>query len=279
MANDVPTAVFSQTKNLRTRESMLLGAGLEGGWTSPFPVGDHGTSFGPYQLHQGGALTALGLSPAQAENAKTATKAMMPAYQNAVNQISDHLWSSDPESAAEQAAVIAERPAQDYFSTQGRAKVGSVWKNTQNVLAGKTSTGGMPPNAHTTSAGDGTSTASILGNIWSFIDGLLTGNPTQALSPFAPILERIGLIVFGAMLIIVGIIVLALPSTKKAAGEAASLYGTGRRLGAVGGHRGADPAEAARKNAIADRSMALGEKKLALKQQRENRLAGKQDFD
>ena len=38
-------------------------------------VGDHGTSFGPYQMHQGGRLTSYHYSPQQAQNADLATKA------------------------------------------------------------------------------------------------------------------------------------------------------------------------------------------------------------
>lgn len=272
--NDNPPAVLSATKNLRLREAMLLGSGLEGGWTSPYPVGDNGTSFGPYQMHEGGALTALGLTPAQAENARTATKAMLPSYSNAVNQISPTLWQQDPEKAAEQAAVIAEAPAQDYYATHGNSGVNAVWKNTQNVLSGKNSLGGNP-----TQQGQTTSIiTSLLGGLFGGAIGNIGGDLRDWL-------ERGGLIIFGAMLCLVGIWILAQPSVKKATEEGVSAYGQARSFGASGAAnqrfaagQAERQARQAQRNEIANRSLALGEKKLALKQQRENRLAGKQDF-
>lgn len=283
---DTPQAILSSTKNLRTRESMLLGSGLEGGWSSPYPVGDNGTSFGPYQMHEGGALTALGLTPAQAENALTATKAMLPAYQNAVNQISDAKWKNDPESAAEQTAVIAEKPSQDYFASRGAATVGTVWQNTQGVLSGKKSSAGMPPtDANLTSAGDA---LGGIGGLFSAISGLLAGNPLSALGSLSGVgtairtdFERVGLVVFGAILVIVGIVILAMPAVRGGVGTAASLSRGGRAIGNLGGSGGDDAAKTAdreRRQQIASHSLALGEKKIALAQQRENRLAGKQDF-
>jgi hypothetical protein len=263
MANDVPTAVLGQTKNLRTRQSMLLGSDLEGGWESPFPVGDNGTSFGPYQMHEGGALTALGLTSTQAENARTATKAMMPTYENAVNQISDHLWQTNPESAAEQAAVIAERPAQTYYASRGSGVVNAAWQNTSAVLAGKKSTGGMPTNAVLTSAGE---------NPLTIAGDLLTGNVSGLLGAtgFKSVLERIGLVIFGAVLVIIGIVILALPAAKQAATTAASIRRGGNALGMASGAAAED---SARRQAIATQANEIGVRKVALQEQREARLA------
>jgi hypothetical protein len=269
----VPAAVTSATSNVETQEAMLLGSSLEGGWSTPFPVGDAGTSFGPYQMHIGGALTSSGLSPAQAENATLATNAMLPAYQAAVNSIPQSLWSSNPEQAAEQAAYKAERPAQDYYTTDGSATINSKWSQVVSALGNPATL----TSANTSSSGG----SSTLSGIEEVIQGIFTGNPAEiaggltgtALSGVKADAERIGLVVLGGLLILVGIIVFALPAAKTAARTAGSFTATGKALG-VGSAAAA--AESQRKQAIANRSMELGEKKLALKQQRENRLARSQ---
>lgn len=283
---DTPPVIIADTRNLRLRQSMLLGSHLEGGWNSPYPVGDNGTSFGPFQMHIGGALTAAGGTPKQAENPKWAVPAMMPAYRNAVNQISDKLWTTNPQRAAEQAAVIAERPAQDYYSSRGTGTVNSAWSDVQAELKGRKSTGGMPPQSATlTSSGDA---GGILGNAFlKALESILPGGGANlgslgtAISAASGGLktdaERVGLVVFGAILIIVGLLILAAPAAERGAAIAARTSRQGRALG-LGGSSGPDPAEQARKQAIASKSLELGEKKLALAQQRENRLAGKQDF-
>lgn len=285
-SQQVPAAVLKQTNNLRLRQSMLLGSSLEGGWNAPYPVGDQGTSFGPYQMHEGGALTQFGLTPSQAENASTATKYMLPVYASAVNQISDKEWKDNPEQAAEQSAVIAENPAQDYYSSQGTNTVNQNWTATQQVLKGKKSRGGMPAqSAEFTSAGG-------ISNLWNdFLGlfGLATGNPGAAISGltgggFGNIksdLERIGLVVLGGILIVIGLIVFVIPAARKATSEAVSTAGTlNRGVSAVGALSGATArnaaasreADVARRQGIANRSLQLGEQKIALQRQKEERL-------
>jgi hypothetical protein len=212
---------------------------------------------------------------------------MLPVYQNAVNQISDQLWQTDPESAAEQAAVIAENPAQDYYASRGTGTVNAAWSNTTAALHGKKSTGGMPPvDANLTSAGEGP--LGIATSIGGFLQSLASGNITGALGSlfsgtagslgdFAKQdLERAGLIIFGGLLVLVGVVVLALPAARTAATTAASIErGTGA-IGKIGGTGGADPQDAARRQAIADRANSIGERKVALQEQREARLARSQ---
>jgi len=277
----VPKAVLSQTKNQRLRESMLLGSALEGGWSSPFPVGDQGTSFGPYQMHEGGALTEFGLSPSQAENAKIATKYMLPVYAQAVNQISDKEWQNNPQQAAEQSAVIAESPAQDYYTTFGSGTVNAKWSDVNRVLQGRKSTGGMPSQQATLTSTSGNS-GGVTGNIASGLNifhalwDFLSGNPVAAagdalaVGGIKDIFERIGLVLFGAMLILVGIVIFALPAAKSVGKTAIQARTAGRAFGAGSAAREAD---IARRQSIADRSIAIGEKKVAIQQQRENRLS------
>lgn len=266
----VPHAVLSQTKNQRLRESMLLGSSLEGGWQAPYPVGDQGTSFGPYQMHEGGALSQFGLTPRQAENANTATKYMLPSYSAAVNQISDQEWKNNPEQAAEQAAVIAEKPAQDYYSSQGTQIVNQNWRATQDVLKGKKSTGGFPVDAKTASFGDWVpALGGILGNMF--------GLGQLGVGGFKDAAERIGLILLGGLLIVVGIVIFAIPAARAGISAASgTAVSANRGLRAAANIGGAQAADQQRRQAIADRSIAIGEKKVALQQQRENRLAANQ---
>lgn len=306
-APPVPTAIMQTTTNLRTRESMMVGSHMEGGWYPPFPVGDQGTSFGPYQMHVGGALTASGLSPAQAENPTKATKAMLGAYKAAVNQITEQLWTSNPEKAAEEAAFLAEKPAVDYYSSQGASAVDSAWSDTQDVLHGRKSSGGMPIDATTTSsnlnsagAGDlsiwqailggpagieqyaaqqaakgalgaigvgNQSSGGSFGGIWDFF-----ANPTDAL-------ERLGLIVFGAIIVIVGLVVLASGTRAGKAVAAGATRGVSSQVsGLVSGSgkaREARQADQQRRLGIAEKANQLGERKLALKESREQRLTAR----
>ena len=275
----VPSAVLAQTQNLRARQSMLLGSALEGGWNSPFPVGDQGTSFGPFQMHQGGLLDSSGLTPQQAENPSQAVAAMLPYYDNAINQISDKEWNTNPQHAAEQAARIAESPAQDYYAA-GRP-VAQDWQSVVKVLSGQKSQSGMPPQeANLTSATSGNTS---LPGIGSFLSGILNALTGGSLGTgfysgglggslnFKSDLERIGLVIFGSLLVLVGILVLVAPAASKAAGETRGIQRT------VGGFRPSrqDPQDVERRQAIANRSLSLGEQKIALMQQREARLASR----
>jgi len=272
MAAAVPAAVLSATKNQEVREAMLLGSSLEGGWNPPYGVGDQGTSFGPYQMHVGGALTALGLSPTQAENAVTATKAMLPSYTQAVNSISASLWKTNPEQAAEQAAVIAERPAQDYFSSDGTASVNAHWSNVQAALKGQSGTAGAP-------SGGGSSGTSTTGN--STLDSILSFFGVPTLSSFTSGLksdaERVGLVVFGALLVLVGILIFALPAAagaaKTVAKTGAAVEGGAAVAGLELGSRKAASADRQRRQEIANQSLAIGQQNANTKAQREARLA------
>jgi hypothetical protein len=123
VANAVVDAINAAVSDQRTRLAMLMGSYLESGW-NPGAVGDNGTSFGPFQMHIGGALTSSGLSPEQAKNPELATRAMLGEYQGAVNKVSDSLWNSNPRQAAALAAYYAERPAQMYPT----ARINEAWR-------------------------------------------------------------------------------------------------------------------------------------------------------
>ena len=218
--NPVVDAILNGTSNAEVREAMLLGSYLESTW-SQTAVGDGGTSFGPFQMHIGGALTAAGGTPSDAENPAWAVQHMMSSYVNGVNSVAASLWASDPEQAAEEAAVAAEKPLTSYYASQGQAKVDEAWNATQGALKGKVSTSGSP------SSGSGTTTtgfdvSSIIGDIESALTGGLVGGSSKGLGGVFGALAswftgqfginnvkdfaiRFGLILMGGILVIIGI--------------------------------------------------------------------------
>lgn len=128
MGNVVVDAIMQATSDSRTRMAMLMGSKLESGW-NPESVGDHGTSFGPFQIH----LPAHpGVSAAQAKDPVFAAKYMAGAYQQGVNKVNPGLWNSDPAMAAATAAFYAERPAVMYPTSRYRA----AWSEVSAALSG-----------------------------------------------------------------------------------------------------------------------------------------------
>ncbi len=113
--------VRAATNDPREQLALLMGALLEGGslGSGPFPTGDSGTSFGPYQFHfldqYGNWIpTKMGLTPSQSQDPAQAVQAFLPAYSAAVKRVPDALWNSSPATAAATAAYYAEQPAYMY---------------------------------------------------------------------------------------------------------------------------------------------------------------------
>lgn len=219
-AQPVPQAVLSSTTDPRVRLAMLMGSYMEGGWGPTYNVGDYGTSFGPFQMHEGGALGDLpgnlNQQIAEAQDPNTAISDWaLQQYTGAVAQVPSATWQSDPELAAEQAAVIAENPAETYYQQQGTGAVHAAYQ------ASIAQMGLSQP------AGQSTPSATSTGWSWSKIlqgagGGLvLPSNPSQGViqgttggigsvlgSVFGP-LERGGLIALGIVAIIVALVVVS----------------------------------------------------------------------
>lgn len=197
-ANDprVPQAIMQVTNDPRIREAMMVGSYLETTW-DPTSVGDQGTSFGPFQMHIGGELTAQGGTPSQAQDPVWAAQHMLASYTRGVNRVSASLWQSDPARAAEQAAVFAEVPAQDYYATQGASRVSQAWAATQKALGG--SAGSTLPAINIPGLGGipGVGGGDILSSLLSLF----------GISDIKDLAERGGLIIFGAILVFVGLFV------------------------------------------------------------------------
>jgi N-acetylmuramoyl-L-alanine amidase len=109
----------------RLAVSLLTGSFLESGWDN-HDVG--GGAFGPFQIQDPGVVN-VGVTIVQAENPAFATNFMTPRYKEALRTVDPSLWSSDPETAAEQTAYAAEKPAGTYFSVRGKAAVDLAYSN------------------------------------------------------------------------------------------------------------------------------------------------------
>lgn len=90
----------AQTQNLE-RVSVATAADETGGTFSPTAVGDNGTSFGEFQLHQGGELGSL--SQGQAFNVQTNASTAIPT-------IADRLSTAGTNPNLGQVAATAQRP-------------------------------------------------------------------------------------------------------------------------------------------------------------------------
>ena len=173
----VVAAIFAATPNSAVRQAMLLGSDLESSWNDN-AVGDQGTSFGPFQIH----LPAHpGVTAAEAEDPNFAARYMEPAYRAGAAAQGD-LWGTDPERAAEQAAFMAERPAQTYYASDGVAVVNQKWSQVQAVMKGQPITPppnppgpGGQPGPTTTSIWDFFSPAAWLGVLEAAFNSLVTG--------------------------------------------------------------------------------------------------------
>lgn len=153
----VLSAILAATNDARVRASMVLGALLEGGslGAGPFPAGDNGSSLGPFQIH----LPAHpGVSAAQAQDPAGATRFMLGEYTGAAARVPASLWSSNPERAAEQTAMLAERPARDYYASRPGA-VQNAWPQVMSALSGKLPAAAEPPAA--AAGADGTTAQNV----------------------------------------------------------------------------------------------------------------------
>jgi hypothetical protein len=193
-------AVNSVTGNMRLRAAMLFGAWMESGQNAT-AVGDHGTSFGPWQIH---TTVHPDISPAQAEDPAQAAAYMEPAYASAMASVPDSLWTSDPARAAEEVAYGAERPSVDYYASAGAAKVNTEWGNVQKQLAGQdvgSSQGFAPIGGSPVGGGSGTDTTGQ--------DALFGIPGTPSTSSITTELEKLAVLVpvigIGAVMIVLGL--------------------------------------------------------------------------
>lgn len=189
--NAVVNAIMAATGDARLQAALLMGSKLESGWNTS-SVGDHGTSFGPFQIH----LPAHpGVSVSEAENPAWAVNYMLPAYEAGVAKVPNSLWQSDPAQAAATAAFYAERPAKMYTGFAG------LWSQVQAAM-----------NGQSVATGGGTSTpgATTTGSVTSSILGPLESDISTALND----MYMGGLMVFGIILMVTGFFLMFKDSLK-----------------------------------------------------------------
>lgn len=134
--------VISQVSDPHVRLAMLTGAALEGGTYGPgssIGVGDNGHSFGYFQIN---LPYHPGVTGAKARDPQFAVNYMKGAYTAAAAQIPASLWQSNPEQAAEETAVKAERPAKSYYAARGQSAVDRAYNMAQGALGGPGVPGG-----------------------------------------------------------------------------------------------------------------------------------------
>lgn len=121
----VRDAIFQVTPDPDVRRAMLMGSWLEGGWSAPFPAGDHGTSLGPFQIHLPAHPDA---SAGLANDPVAAARYMLPEYQAGVRRAG----GAGTAQQAATAAYYAERPAQMYPASRYQ----SAWSQVQAAMDG-----------------------------------------------------------------------------------------------------------------------------------------------
>lgn len=289
---DIIPAIFQASPNSRIRTSMTFGAGLESGWsdTATNPSG----ATGPFQI-----LLPVhpDISFEQAENPNSATAFMLPAYRAAVSQVPDSLWKTNPEVAAEQVAITAEQPGGAFPSTEptsygseGVDVVNQRWGQTTQYLQGPWNPG---KDINLTGDQSATTTAFLSGLppwlqklLFPFFDPVsqfALGHPLGIFSGLQKIInflsnpqdamERVGLILFGAVMILMGAYVMAQNTTGGRAARQlveAPVGGAAQRIRA-----GASGASAARQQQIGlqRQAMAIGERRVRVQEQRQARLS------
>lgn len=98
---------------------MLVESGGDAG-----AVGDNGTSFGLFQLHEGGMLTAAGLTPAQAYDPRTNATVSLRSLA--------HEWKKGPGRSPGEIAAASQRPADPAGYA---AKVNAAMDRARSLLA------------------------------------------------------------------------------------------------------------------------------------------------
>ena len=128
--NVVVDAIEAATGNEQIREAMALGSWMESRW-NPTALQAGGPGVGAFQFSP---PSAWGLTVAEAENPTDAVKAILPSYASAVSQVGTSAWQANAELASEEAAVLAERPATSYYTSQGTSTVNAGWAATLQAL-------------------------------------------------------------------------------------------------------------------------------------------------
>lgn len=166
--------------------------------------------------------------------------------------------------------------ADKLFKSQGFSPWGSDPHGNLNVPPAKS-----VPNIKANKGGTSSSVSST-GNVstTSLISGLGNINNFFSLLTSADIWERVGLVLLGTIMVIIGILILVAPSANEKIGEALGIVTKTKRLGGElgisGGDSGPSPevkADKERRLALAERNATIGERKASVMEAKEGRLS------
>lgn len=140
--------------------AMLTGANLESNM-NPTAVQPGGQGRGLFQIDLGAHPN---VTQAQAFNPQWAVSFMKPAYEAAMSKVNQiygaNIWNTNPQLAAEQTAYYAEKPASDYYASQGNARVANAY-----AMASREAQIGPPVNVPSTWQQVGTAAGTAVGDV------------------------------------------------------------------------------------------------------------------
>lgn len=212
MATPLEQAIDAATQDKRERLIMRVAALLEGGSLSgPWPAGDNGKSFGPFQIY---TTAHPDVTPAQASDPAFAVGYMLPQFRAAIAKIESSRWVTAPFEAIAEAIYYAERPAAPYPIERDRAAIQAVRPD----LTGDPGDG--------TGVGQGTQetpTGNPVGDAISNAINAILGGYLAQLRAFwtAERLIRVAVVIIGAILLVEGVVFVAAPAVGRAAGAVA----------------------------------------------------------
>lgn len=187
---------FNAQQTAELQAISLATAQQESGF-NPAAIGDQGTSFGLFQLHQGGELGNL--TPSQAENPQTNAQVAIPVIAQTLK--------ANPGWSPGRIAAAAQRPAdQAAYATD----INNLYPQ---YSGGQVPTGSGSGSGSGGGGGGGSTPGITIGNAGPFAITL----PVGADQTLTGIGANIGAVVFGAILIVVGVIVAVRPHLPQTA--------------------------------------------------------------
>lgn len=188
--------------------AMLTGANLESNM-NPSAIQQGGQGRGLFQIDLGAHKD---VTQAQALDPQFSVNYMYNSYLQAVNKVNEKytpaIWSSNPQYAAEQAAYFAERPAQDYYASQGSVRVEQAFTEATHELA-------LGPSVHVPGLGEQITntigqTTGTIANAGGAVAGAIS-NPLDLLNRIGKDISdpsfwiRVGFILLGFIMIVISV--------------------------------------------------------------------------
>lgn len=188
--------------------AMLTGAGLESNM-NPSAIQQGGLGRGLFQIDLGAHKD---VTQAQALDPQFSVNYMYQHYVDAVNQVNlqygHNIWNTNPQLAAEKSAYFAERPAKDYYASQGSVRVGQAFQQAQRDVQ-------LGPDIHVPGLGEQITntigqTTGTIANAGGAVAGAIS-NPLDLLNRIGKDISdpsfwiRVGFILLGFIMIVISV--------------------------------------------------------------------------